>query len=101
MDMKQIFMEGLKGSKSKSIVSIDYEPELFEASDDIKKEIKDLLKGDKTASNLKRLAIKNKENVPDYLDHIYNSYEKQIEKMSKKYKIDYDKIAKAFIEVKV
>lgn len=77
----------------------DFDQPIFEASKDLMSEIKNLLKGDKEALKMKKDAIKSKDNVPDYLDYIYFKYEKDIEKLSKKYKADYDDIAKAFLEV--
>lgn len=94
MDMEKIFAESLE-----EVIKVKYDFEIFEASDDLKKEIKSLIKGDKKAADMKKLAVKNKDNVPDYLDYLYVVYEKDIEKLSKQYKIDYDKIARVFLEV--
>lgn len=85
--------------RNKKVIKIDYECPIFEASKDLMSEIKNLLNGDKDAMKLKKAAVKSKDNVPDYLDHIYFKYEKDIEKLSKKFKADYDEIAKAFLEV--
>lgn len=96
MDMQKYFAEQLNVQQ---VNKINFNFDLFEASDDLKHDIEKLLKGDKKAVELKKLAIRNRENVHDYLDHIYYSYDKEIEKLSKKHRVDYDKIAQTFLEV--
>jgi len=92
-------LEESKKTEFKDIVKIDYDFVLFESSDKLKKELKNLIDGDKQAEKLKKDAVKNKDKVNDYLDHIYFMYEKDLEKISKKHKIDYDDIASAFVEL--
>ena len=65
---------------------------LFEA-DTAVKEITALLKGDKEAEK-----IFKKGEVVDYLDYIYLKYEKPIEKIMKKYKLDYDTLAELLLK---
>jgi len=102
MDFNKLFIETLNENKIKyptEIVKVDYDFKLFEASDKIKSELKNLIKNDNRAIELKKLAIKNKDNVHEYLDHLYFMYEKDIERISKKYNIDFDKIANTFMEI--
>jgi len=111
MDLNKLFIDACsdtlanneleedKKSEFKDIVKIDYDFPIFEASDKLKNELRSLIKGDKQAEKLKKDAIKNRDKVNDYLDHIYFMYEKDLEKISKKYKIDYDDIANTFVEL--
>lgn len=100
MDFKKEFGNILRESEIKNKkVAINYDPVIFEASDKLKKDIKDILKNDKKAKKMKTAAVKDKDKVHDYLDYIYFSYEQEIEDLSKTHKVDFDDIAKSFLEV--
>ena len=62
-----------------------------------KADIKQMIKGDGTFLKMKKLAKKSADNVPDFLDYVYNTYQKQINALSTKYKIDFDELAQIFI----
>lgn len=75
---------------------------LFEAADPTKKdaakkEIAALVSGNKRFMKMKRAAKKSSDAVPDFLDYVYTIHQKEIDKLSKKYKIDYDELAQMFI----
>ena len=57
------------------------------------KAVTNLIKNDKEADKI----YKNNELV-DYLDFIYNRYDKDLEKIMKKYKLDYDELAKMLLK---
>lgn len=60
-------------------------------------DIKKMIKGDGQFLKMKKLAKKSADNVPDFLDYVYNQYQKQINVLSTKYKIDFDELAQIFI----
>ena len=60
---------------------------LFEA-DTAAKEVLKLIKGDKEATKKRK-----NDDVVEYLDYVYLKYEKELESIMKKYKLDYDDIA--------
>ena len=64
---------------------------------DLIKEIDSIIRDDKKFLKLKSLAIKSSDNVPDFLEYVYFAYEKEIERFSKEYKIDYDELADIFL----
>ena len=80
---------------------MDFKEIFLEINTNQKKEIEDQIKkafaGDTKYMQLKKKAKKNSDSVPDFLDYVYSVYEKEIDKISKKYKIDYDEIAQLFI----
>ena len=72
--------------------------ELFEEKQILEENVQSFLKkqfkGDTEFKKLKKAAKKSSDNVPDFLDYVYNSLgEYGIEKLSKKYKLDMDEIA--------
>jgi len=67
------------------------------ARDKVEREIKIMVKNDKTFLKLKKKAKKSSDEVPDFLDYVYNVYMKKIDKLSSQYNIDYDEIAQMFI----
>jgi hypothetical protein len=76
--------------------------ELFEKADPTKrdkakKEIMALVKGNKRFEKMKKAAKKSSDNVPDFLDYVYTVYQKDIDKLSAKYGIEYDELAQMFI----
>jgi len=64
---------------------------------EILSQIREFFVGDTQYMKLKKKAKQSKDNVPDFLDYVYTVYEKQIDKISSKYKIDYDQIAQLFL----
>jgi len=87
----------MKSFKEYLATKIDYNFEIFEASDALKREAAKIIKDDKEAEKLKKAAVKNSDMVNDYLDYVYMKYEKEINTLSKKYKADFDEIAQVFI----
>lgn len=82
IDFRQLFEQIDTDSKNKAI-------------DQIKK----IIKGDGTFLKLKKLARKNVDEVPNFLEYVYKKYKTQINNLSKKYNIDYDEIAELFISM--
>ena len=73
--------------------------ETTELNEDINKYLEKEFKGDKQYKNLKKMAKKNQDDVPDFLDYVYNAIgDTGIEKLSQKYKLDYDELAKSFLK---
>jgi len=61
-------------------------------------QIKKFFSGDIKYKELKKKAVKNSDNVPDFIEYVYNQYEKQIDAIAKKYKMKDEEIAKLFLE---
>lgn len=79
--------------------------EIFESinvkslEENIQTDIKVMFKGNKEYDKMKNAAKKNVDNIPNFLDFIFNVVgEDGMEKLSKKYKIDYDKLAKELLK---
>lgn len=72
--------------------------ELFESNKILEENIQSFLKkkfkNDKEFTRLKKAAKKNTDDIPDFLDYVYNILgETGIEDLSKKYKLDMDDLA--------
>ena len=78
---------------------VEYNFPIFEASKELKDDIEELMKNDKKGYKLKKLAIKNSENVNDYLKYIYKTYEKKIDEYVKIYDVYFDDIVQVFLSV--
>ena len=81
MNFKEMFLE-INSSQEKEILA----------------QIKKFFANDIKYKELKRKAVKNSDNVPDFIDYVYHQYEDQIDQISKKYKMKYDEIANLFLE---
>ena len=65
----------------------------------IQSELKKIFKTDKEYDKLKAAAKKSSDDVPEFFDYVYNIVgDEGIEKMSKKYKVDLDVLAKSFLK---
>jgi hypothetical protein len=64
----------------------------------IQMEIQGLFSRDKKYQQMKAKAKKSSDNVPDFLDYVYNKYEGKIEDLSNKYGLDFDEIAQEFLK---
>jgi len=65
----------------------------------VEDEIKKLIKGDGKFLKFKKLAKKSADNVPDFLEYVYSTYRKDIDKLSTKYDIDYNDLGQLFISM--
>lgn len=71
----------------------------IDLKENIQQDLKTIFKDNKEFDKLKKAAKKNEDDIPDFLDYIYNIIgDKEIEKMSKKYKLDFDSLAKEFLK---
>lgn len=67
--------------------------------ENIQNDLKVIFKGNAEYDKLKKAAKKDNDEIPNFLDYIYNVVgDSKIEKMSKKYKIDMDKLAAEFLK---
>lgn len=91
MDLKNLFNE--------IQIPVSIEEATNKEKIEIKKIIKDFFKNDTTYMKLKKKAVKSSDAVPDFIDYIYNSFGKEIDKMSNKYNIDYNELAQLAISM--
>lgn len=89
-----------KGEKNmKSFKEIFESVKLENLEENVQQHIKEIFKNDKEFTKLKKAAKKNSDGVPDFLDYVYSVVgDGGMEKISKKFKMDYDKLAKEFLK---
>lgn len=67
--------------------------------ENVKSFLKKEFSGDKEFEKLKKAAKKDEDKRPDFLDYIYNTVgEKKIDQLSKKMKMDLDKLAQEMLK---
>lgn len=83
----------------KTIKTIFEGIEINTLEESVQLELKKIFKGDKEYDKLRAAAKKNSDDVPDFVDYVYNVIgDRGIEKMSKKYKMDMDVLVKSFLK---